>query len=119
VPVVPDGLVSGDVRDALAFTGGGDLYFGDINADRTYYNGGAYGILVGLAQWDFYIGDWSLFPEFGVALYVGDPHYMPHRSVAFPALAAGVGARYTFGDGTTSVVLRLSSPTGLQAGVVF
>lgn len=122
-PLAPNGIIDGNVRDELSLSVGADgFFFGSHNQWRGY--GDAYIIPMALAQWNFYVGDWSLFPEAGIALHVqfggdgwNDP-YGHNRAWLYPALALGLGARYHFGP-NVALLMRIGTPGGLQIGVVF
>ena len=80
---------------------------------------------IAAAQWNFYFGGhWSVFPEAGVALRVGLDHYGwtdPYGHTypwIYPALDLGVGARYHFNP-SVALLMRVSTPGGLQVGVTF
>ena len=123
--IVPDGFINGNVQDELALSFGADVFFAPIYFGGNYYDGGAYVIPIAAAQWNFYLGDrWSVFPEVGVALHVGfrqDGWYDKNGRgygwlYAEPNL--GVGARYHFTE-RVALLMRLSTPGGLQVGVTF
>lgn len=124
--IVPNGIVSGNVRDELALSLGADIFFAPVNVyDGYYYSGGAYLVPIAAVQWNFYLGDrWSLFPELGLALHSGfdgrdwkDPD---GRSVGWLYLEPdiGVGARFHFSP-SVALLLRISTPGGAQLGLVF
>lgn len=123
--LVPDGFIRGtDVNDELALSVGADLFFAPIYFGYEYYGGGAYLIPIGAVQWNFYFGDWSIFPEVGVAVHVGfdhdgwqDKHGNGYGWI-YPEPDVGFGARYHF-DSNVALLLKISTPGGLQVGVVF
>jgi hypothetical protein len=65
LPVLREGILPPGIDDELAISPGAELYFADLNTDETYYGGGVYAIPVVLAQWNVYLGKWSVFPESG------------------------------------------------------
>lgn len=123
--VVPDGFISGNVRDELALSFGADVFFAPLYYGDGYYGSRAYLIPIGAVQWNFYLGDhWSVFPELGIALHIDfdrggwyDKHGRGYRWLyAEPNI--GIGARYHFND-NVALLMRLSAPGGVQVGVVF
>lgn len=118
LPIVPDGLIRGDVHDELALSLGADVLFSPV--DRGYYDGGGYVVPIAAVQWNFYLGsNWSVFPEAGVAVHFDFDHdgYRDHGwSYVQPDL--GLGARYHFQD-RLALLMRVSSPGGLQVGLTF
>lgn len=122
--LVPDGFINGNVHDEFALSLGADAFFAPVYYDRSYYDGGAYVLPIAAVQWNFYVGDWSFFPEAGVAVHVGfnqDGWYDKHgRNYGwlYPTPDLGVGARYHF-NSSVALLLRLSTPGGFQVGVVF
>ncbi|MDP2310258.1 MAG: hypothetical protein Q8P18_29855 [Pseudomonadota bacterium] len=123
--IVPDGFIGGNVHDELALSFGADLFFVPLYWGDNYYSGSAYVIPIGAVQWNFYLGNhWSVFPEVGVALHIGfdnsgwhDKHGRSYGWLyAEPDL--GVGARYHFND-NVALLMRISTPGGIQLGVVF
>lgn len=117
IPIVPNGLING-ADDELALSPGADIFLTDFYPD--YYGGGPYVIPSLVVQWNFYIGDdWSIFPEAGVAMFVGDRNYLRHGHEGFYlAPDLGFGARYHFSS-RNALIARASSPLGLQLGVTF
>lgn len=117
IPILPDGIIE-EADDELALSPGADVFFTDFYPD--YYDGGPYVIPSLVLQWNFFLGSrWSVFPEAGVALFVGDRHYLRRGVDGFylsPDL--GLGARYQFGA-RNALLARVSTPTGLQLGVTF
>ena len=106
IPIVPEGILD-SVEDDLALSPGADLLFDD---GRVWV-----GIPFAL-QWNFYINhQWSVFPELGAALLVGEHHR--HSDVAVDFLLA-VGGRYHFSD-RNALVLRIGWPIGVQIGITF
>jgi hypothetical protein len=122
--IVPDGFLRGNVHDELALSFGADGFFGPRDLGWNGYDGGAYLIPIGAVQWNFYLGDrWSIFPEVGVAVHVGldhdgwdDPHGHTHTWL-YPEADLGFGARYHFTP-HVALLMRISTPGGLQVGVV-
>jgi hypothetical protein len=116
IPIVSRGLIS-SADDELAISPGLDVYFQDFYYD--YYNGGPYLIPSVVLQWNFYLGsDWSVFPEAGLAFFVGDRDYMRRGRGAYAVVDLGFGVRYHFSQ-RNSLLARVSTPTGLQLGVTF
>lgn len=117
-PIVPHGLIGGGVHDELALSLGADAFF--VELDSGYYSGGVYFVPIAALQWNFYIGqDWSIFPEAGITFYVtADGNgWNGHEAIYFgPDL--GLGVRYHFAP-RNALVLRASSPGGLQVGLTF
>jgi len=123
--VVPNGLIHGNVNDELALSVGADLMFAQSYFGWDYYGGGTYIVPIAALQWNFYVGNhWSFFPEAGIAVVIGfdqqDWHDNNGKNYGWvwaqPDL--GIGARYHF-DSNVALLLRLSTPGGLQLGVVF
>ena len=117
-PLVKDGLIGGNVHDELALSLGADLLFSPV--DHDYYTGTGYVIPIGALQWNFYLGpDWSIFPEAGVALHMGFDNYgYGDRAWFYPQPDLGFGARYHF-DSRLALLMRISTPGGLQVGLNF
>lgn len=123
--IVPNGFLSGRARDELALSFGAELFLAPTGIGWNYYSGGAYAIPIAAAQWNFYLGEhWSVFPEFGVAVRVDfeqsgwTDRQGSYHGWIYPQLDAGFGARYHF-DGRVALLMRASTPGGLQFGVVF
>jgi hypothetical protein len=123
--VVPNGFIGGNVHDELALSFGADILFAPLGFGDGYYDNGAYVVPIAAVQWNFYLGQhWSLFPEVGVAVNVGFNHdgWYDKNGHAYGWLYAepdvGVGARYHF-NSNVALLMRLSTPGGLQVGVVF
>lgn len=116
VPIVRNGLIA-SVDDELAISPGADVFF--WHAYHDYYDGGPYLIPSVVLQWNFYVGpDWSIFPEAGLAMYVGDSHYLRGGAGFYLAPDFGFGARYHFSP-RNAFLMRLSTPTGFQLGITF
>ncbi|MEZ4241989.1 MAG: hypothetical protein R3F59_38725 [Myxococcota bacterium] len=117
VPLVPDGFIGGDVHDELALSLGADGYFAELNPG--WYDGGVYVVPVAALQWNFYAGDWSIFPEGGVAFHVHpDGTGWDGRQAIYAEPDVGIGARYHFAD-RNALLLRASTPGGIQVGLTF
>jgi hypothetical protein len=124
--IVPDGFIGGDrVHDELALSFGADIFFVPLYWGNDYYSGGAYVIPIGAVQWNFYLGDhWSVFPEVGIAVHIGfrNDSWYDKRGRGYGWLYAepnlGIGARYHFNK-DVALLMRLSTPGGVQLGVVF
>lgn len=117
-PLAADGFIGGKVRDELALSVGADFLFNAF--DRGFYDGGAYAIPIGAAQWNFYLGRyWSVFPEAGVAIHLGIEHEgYGDRARLYLQPDLGVGARFHFEE-RVALLMRLSTPGGLQLGLTF
>lgn len=115
IPIVANGFING-VNDELAISPGVEVFFFNTWND---FGGRPYVMPLAMLQWNFYIGDeWSVFPELGVALFVGDEDYLPGGNAIYATVASGVGARYHFST-RNALLLRASWPAGLQFGVTF
>jgi hypothetical protein len=115
--VVPDGFIGGDVQDELALSLGADAFFAQLNT--TYYSGGAYFVPIAALQWNFYVGDWSIFPEAGVVFYVSaDGNGWNGHEPVYLGPDLGIGFRYHFAS-RNALLVRASSPGGLQVGLTF
>ena len=116
--VAPNGFIGGDVHDELALSLGADAYFAQLNPG--FYDGGFYVVPIAALQWNFYLGQqWSIFPEAGLAFHVAanDTGWNGRQPIyAQPDL--GFGARLHFSD-RNALLLRASSPGGLQVGLTF
>lgn len=116
VPLLREGLLAA-ADDEIAISPGVDVFF--ANFYQEYYSGGPYVIPSLVAQWNFYLRSaWSVFPEAGVAFYIGDADELLRELPVYAALDVGVGARYHF-TSRNALLLRLSTPTGLQVGMTF
>jgi hypothetical protein len=116
IPLIGDGIIAG-TDDELAISPGVDVFFEDFYA--RYYDGGPYLVPSCVLQWNFYIGpSWSVFPEAGVALYVGDREFLPRGRSVYAAPDVAFGARYHFND-RNALLARISFPTGFQLGLTF
>lgn len=111
IPIVPSGVIEG-IDDELAISPGGELYLEtDGDADVTV------SALVA-AQWNFYFQpEWSVFPEVGIALHIGDRGRRDDTDLRLGLLVGG-GARYHWSS-RNALVMRLCWPFGLQIGVTF
>ena len=116
IPLISNGLLAG-VNDELALSPGLDAFFAPVY--HYNYDGGPYWLPSCVMQWNFYLGNhWSVFPEAGLALYMGNGDYLPRGRPVYAAVDIGVGARYHFSH-RSALLARVSSPTGLQLGVTF
>ncbi len=133
--IVPNGFIRGNVFDELALSFGADMLVAptylftrnryDYGYDYDYDGGSAYIAPIAAAQWNFYLGDrWSVFPEVGIAVPLRldrdvwyDQNGRPHSWVSVVP-DVGIGARYHFNP-SVALLMRLSTPGGLQIGVVF
>lgn len=125
--IVPDGFLrGGTVYDELALSFGADVLFSGAPLwAGSYYDGGTYVVPVGAVQWNVYLGHhWSVFPEVGVALHVGiagngwNDRYGNNYGWIYAQPHAGIGARLHV-NSRVALLFRVSTPTGLQFGVVF
>ncbi len=116
IPILRNGLIS-TAPDELAVSPGVDIFFANFNDH--YYSGGPYVVPNAVLQWNFYLNNkWSIFPEAGLAFYLGDGDELPRGRPAYAALDLGFGARYHW-PSNRAFLMRASSPTGLQLGVTF
>lgn len=117
IPLVPNGFLN-NVDDEFALSLGSEIFFYDFFPD--YYDGDLYLVPVAVVQWNFYIHPrWSLFPEAGLAFYVGPGNSDLRNGRQFYAAPAfSVGARYHF-TARNSLLLRASTPAGFQVGITF
>jgi hypothetical protein len=126
IPIVPEGFL-GRGRDEFALSPGLDVQFFDFDDDDDYgrrdrdrgYDDDD-GVLVIpqlAAQWNFYFPRkaWSIFPEAGLAIVIGDLHGDDDVRVQ-PLIA--FGARKHFNE-RTALVLRVGWPSGFQIGIAF
>jgi hypothetical protein len=100
IPLVQQGLLV-SVNDELAICPGIDLLV----------NGFALGPMVAL-QWNFYFGQWSVFPDLGFVILI------PGHGDAHADLVFEVGGRYHLND-RNALMLRIGWPGLLQFGVTF
>jgi hypothetical protein len=126
IPIVPEGFI-GRGRDEFALSPGLDLQFFDFDDHHCDDPrpgrgrcGDADGVLVIpqlAAQWNFYFPRhaWSIAPELGLAIVIGD--WDGDDNVHVDPLVAFV-ARKHFG-GRTALVLRGGWPSGFQIGIAF
>lgn len=128
IPIVPEGFLRRG-RDDFALSPGMDLQFYDFDRHdddfdrgrpgRDYRRDGDGVIVIPqlAAQWNFYFPRhaWSIFPEAGLAIVIGD--WDGHDDVRVEPLIA-FGARKHFG-GRTALVLRGGWPSGFQIGLAF
>jgi hypothetical protein len=132
LPIAPRGIISGgSLQDDLVLSLGGDVFFwnsarysyrcGPDRNDTCYSSafGGTFGALVGAVQWNFYTGNFSFFPELGLAFIFCDSFYWRDRyydGYFWPFL--GGGLRWHF-SASNALLIRASWPAGLQIGVTF
>jgi len=123
IPIVPEGFIHRG-RDDFALSPGMDIQFFDFDNDdwdgrgpRSHDGDGALFIPQLAAQWNFYFPRhaWSIFPEAGLAVVIGD--WDGHDDVHVDPLLA-FGARKHF-SGRTALVLRVGWPSGFQVGLAF
>jgi hypothetical protein len=126
IPVLANGILGGRVRDELAISPGAEFFFADL--DQNSYDGGAFAVPELMLQWNIYARKrWSVFPEAGAAVFIGDgaKYIRNARAVpdknngpVFAVPAVALGARYHFND-RNSLLLRYGPPAGVQAGLTF
>jgi hypothetical protein len=115
IPLLKNGILNG-VNDELAISPGIELFFVNFWHDR--YNGGPYLMPLVLLQWNFYLDEhWSVFPEVGVAMYIGDED-LPRGGPFYAGVATGLGVRYHFNQ-RNALLVRAGWPAGLQVGLTF
>jgi hypothetical protein len=128
IPIVPEGFL-GRGRDDFALSPGMDIQFYDFDhddhddrgrrgpRDDDWDDDGVLFIPQLAAQWNFYFPrhGWSIFPEAGLAIVIGDAH--GHDDLHVDPLVA-FGARKHF-SGRTALVLRAGFPSGFQVGLAF
>lgn len=123
IVVAPDGVIP-NLDDDISLTAGGELLFFDVDHNSNQHTG--VGIWPGFAaQWNFYLGQhWSVFPELGLWLYLGDADYHHHNhnhdhGNGFGwSLMGGIGGRYHMAS-RNALMLRIQFPGLLQFGVTF
>ena len=125
VPIVPDGMIEGNVDDELVLSPGAEFLFWDYYG-RDHTSNVGIAPLVAL-QWNFYVSDkWSVFPELGVAMMFGDYWHHKHshndpgndHGHVYVDPFLGGGARYHF-SARNALLLRINWPAGLQIGITF
>lgn len=129
IPIVPEGFLRRG-RDDFALSPGMDIQFYDFNRDdRRWHDrgpgpgpapGSPHGVLLipQLAgQWNFYFPRhaWSIFPEAGLAVVIGN--WDGYGSVHVDPLIA-FGARKHFAS-RNALVMRVGWPSGFQLGLTF
>jgi hypothetical protein len=123
IPIVPEGFIRRG-RDDFALSPGLDLQFFDFEHDDDLRPGrrdrDRSNVLVIpqlAAQWNFYFPRhaWSIFPEAGLAIVIGD--WDGDDDVHVDPLIA-FGARKHF-SGRTALVMRVGWPSGFQLGAAF
>jgi hypothetical protein len=108
IPIVPEGLLL-NARDDLAISPGFDLLFDDGDV--------WVGIPLAL-QWNFYLtSNWSVFPELGLALLVGEHHRGRDDDLHVDPLIA-IGGRWHWSS-RNALVFRVGWPIGVQFGLTF
>lgn len=112
--IVPEGFLS-DLDDELALRVGGELVFDDDDGPGD--DDDLFGAALVATQWNLYLSpEWSVFPELGLTLIIGDygrGNDSVHLDIVFAA-----GGRYHLGT-RTSLFLRIIHPFGFQFGVTF
>lgn len=122
--ILPNGAIP-NFNDDFSLTAGAEaiLFFDDDDHhgrwDHDHDNEGL-GIWPMIAlQWNFYLSkEWSVFPELGVWLQLGEDGHGHDDNNINMDLLFGVGARYHFGD-RTAVFIRLEHPFMLHVGMQF
>jgi hypothetical protein len=128
IPIVPEGFI-GRGRDDFALSPGLDLQFFDFGDHDCGGRGpkpgrgecrdgdGVVVIPQLAAQWNFYFPRhaWSIAPELGIAVVIGD--WDGHDDVRVQPLAAFVARKHF--AGRTALVLRGGWPSGFQIGIAF
>jgi hypothetical protein len=118
IPIVPEGFLR-NKRDDFALSPGMDVQFYDFDHDAGPDDDGDRVLLIPqlAAQWNIYFphAGWSIFPEAGVAIVVGD--WDGDDDVHVDPLGA-FGARKHF-NSRNALLLRAGWPTGFQIGVTF
>lgn len=121
IPIVPEGFLR-NKRDDFALSPGMDIQFYDLDRgdpdDDDDHDGDSVLLIPQLAaQWNIYFprAGWSIFPEAGVAVVIGD--WAGKDDVHADPLGA-FGARKHF-NSRTALLLRAGWPTGFQIGVAF
>jgi hypothetical protein len=122
--IVPDGFID-SLDDELAISVGADAQFFGWN-DRSFCTGyacfGDWSVWTPVtAQLNIYLTpDWSVFPELGGAVGFYDCGPTNNRGVCVTGTpVVGVGGRWHFAPERLSLLVRISYPFGLQAGLVF
>lgn len=123
--LVPNGFLRGSVHDEFALSLGADFLFAPSYFGWDSYDGGGYAVPIAAVQWNLYLGDrWSIFPEAGVAIHMGfdDGGWKDSNGHSYGWLYAepdlGFGARFHFSP-RVALLMRLSTPGGLQVGLNF
>lgn len=129
IPIVPEGFLRRG-RDDFALSPGMDIQFYDFGHDDRRWDdrgpgpgprpGRHHGALIIpqlAAQWNFYFPRhaWSIFPEAGLAVVIGN--WDGYDNVHVDPLFA-FGARKHFA-GRTALVMRVGWPSGFQLGLAF
>jgi len=125
IPIVPEGFLRRG-RDDFALSPGLDLQFFDFDDDDDDLRIGRNGrhdrsnVLVIpqlAAQWNIYFPRhaWSIFPEAGLAIVIGDWNGDDDVHVD-PLFAFGARKHFT---NRTALVMRVGWPSGFQLGVAF
>jgi hypothetical protein len=120
IPIVPEGFLRRG-RDDFALSPGMDIQFYDFDRDDNRRRGRDHDAVLFIpqlaAQWNFYFPRhaWSIFPEAGLAVVIGD--WAGDDDVHVDPLVA-FGARKHF-SGRTALVLRVGWPSGFQVGIAF
>jgi hypothetical protein len=124
IPIVPEGFLRRG-RDDFALSPGLDLQFYDFDHDDDFdrrpgrrHDDDAVLVIPQLAaQWNIYFPRhaWSIFPEAGLAVVIGDWHGDDNVHVD-PLVAFGARKHLS---GRTALVMRAGWPSGFQIGVAF
>jgi hypothetical protein len=117
LPIVPSGFL-GNGRDEFALSPGMDIQFVDFGHDEDDDDSDLLLLPQLATQWNFYFPrGWSIFPEVGLAVVIGDSHHDYNdgsANVHVDGLLA-FGARRHFSS-RTALVMRAGWPNGFQLG---
>ncbi len=123
--LVPNGFLRGTVHDEFALSLGADFLVSPAYFGWGGFNGGGYAVPIAAVQWNLYLGDrWSIFPEAGLAMHMGfdeagwNDGNGHHYGWLYAEPALGLGARFHFSP-RAALLMRLSTPGGLQVGLNF
>ncbi len=114
IPIVRDGFLRANgVKDDLSISPGVELF----GAYRRGEDG--FGVMpMVMVQWNIYVGNWSFFPEAGIAVIWGPRRWNDRYYSNYVAPSFQLGARWHFSR-TNALLLRVGWPAGLQVGITF